>query len=123
MSVPAFDAESLKKVIQGQLITFSGRRVYRVHRADLIPGGWLQIMTLPDECYGAYPTGEAADKAHEEWCRANARDPLVDEILADRYSMCVFLQIWSLEAMVAVRNPIIRNMEPKVMTLEIQPCT
>lgn len=123
MSAHAFDAESLKKVIQGQLITFSGRRIYRVHRADLISRGWLQIMTLPEACYGAYTTGDEADKAHEEWCLANARDPLVDEILADRYNMCVLLQIWSLDAMVVARNPVIRHEEPKVMTLEIQPCT
>jgi hypothetical protein len=122
MSAPVFDAESLRKVIEGQRITFSGRRLYLVNSA-VTTGEWVMAMLTPGEHYGTYPVDEEAEKAYREWCAANAGDPLVDEVFADRYIMYVFTYVWSLPAAVRVRNLIVRHENPPVVTLEMQPCS
>lgn len=122
MSAHAFDAEALRKVIEGQRITFSGRRLYQVVNATVVSPEWLVAVVTPGEAYGTYPIDEAAEKAYREWCTANARDPLVDEILADSYVMHVFTQVWSLPATVRIKNLVFRNEHPLVATMEVSPC-
>lgn len=123
MSARAFDSESLQKVISGNQITFSGRRVYQVCSSMVTPQGWLIAVLAPGVCYGTYPVEEEAEKAYRAWCAANASDPLVDEILADKYIMHVFLQVWSIPASVQVRNVMLRSENPPVVSLEMRPCT
>lgn len=123
MSAHGFDAESLRKVIEGQRITFSGRRLYQVVSATVANKEWLVALLTPGEAYGTYPVDEEAEKAYREWCTANARDPLVDEILADSYVMHVFTYVWSIPATVRVRNIVSRNDNPPVFTLEMSPCS
>ena len=123
MSAHGFDAESLRRVIEGQRVTFSGRRLYQVVSATAASKEWLVVLLTPGEHYGTYPVDEDAEKAYKVWCAANAGDPLVDEILADKYTMYVFTMVWSLPADVKVRNLVIRNEHPRVVTLEMSPCT
>lgn len=123
MSGREFDAESLNKVIAGQRITFSGRRLYAVVSTVITPQKWLLAVLAPGEAYGMYPVDEEAEKAYRLWCAANAGDPIVDEVLADKYLMHVFTQVWSLPAMVQVRQVSLRNENPSVHSLEMRPCS
>lgn len=123
MSAHAFDAEALKKVIEGQRITFSGRRLYQVVNVTVVSPAWAFAIVTPGEAYGTYPIDEAAEKAYREWCKANAGDPLVDEILADSYVMHVFTWVWSLPVTVKVKDVVIRNEYPLVASLGISPCS
>jgi len=70
----------------GILLTFTGRRVYSV-RVDctLDDGDPLAYILRPAEYFGAYPSSHEANKIYAKWCAANSSDPVVDEVLADRY--------------------------------------
>lgn len=122
-SAHAFDAESLKRVIEGQRVTFSGRRLYQVVNVTVASPEWVFAVLTPGEAYGTYPIDEEAEKAYREWCKANAGDPLVDEVLADAYIMHVFTLVWSLPAKARIKNVVIRNEHPLVVSLGISPCS
>lgn len=69
-------------------ITFSGRRYYTcvLLRQD---SDSLTFGLTPTDEFGAYPAVAAADETYRQWCRANASDPVVDEVLAETYRVAV----------------------------------
>lgn len=69
----------------GILLTFTGRRVYSIRRVEGTDWSVLAYVLRPAEYFGAYPSSPEANNIYSKWCAANSSDPVVDEVLADKY--------------------------------------
>lgn len=76
---------------QDALLTFNGRRMYRVVAMRPSPEDkdWLDLVVTPIPYFGMYGTLEADEEAYAEWVSSEGSDPWYDEILADTYELTV----------------------------------
>ena len=85
MSTPEFNKGPLGHLVPGVILTFSGRRAYKVLAVSPPAEGWIAVHLQAIPGFGMYGPGD--EPKYIEWLRTTGWDPLYDEVLSDVYIM------------------------------------